>query len=431
MNKHCKTTLAAFSVFASCFICTGANAQDLKLNPKNGYTHDQALALFPKFDKKTWNMDKDYDFSRFAYLNTSQFFPIAVIHRAGPVSKLKRALNPEFGKIRAKTAAGEMTLDEWTAGHLDGVLIIHKGVIVYEKYPRMRPHDKHIWWSVSKSVAGTIVGMLEEQGLVDVSKPVETYIKQFKGTDWAGTPVIDILDMASGSEGLEADDPEAYTNPESSYGLFEASLGMQPMTAKTMFSTYDYIPTLKRQKPSGKKYEYHSVNTFVCGWIAESVTGKAYAELVSEMIWQHMGAESDGQIVVSPAGAAASHGAISSTLRDLGRYGMLFTPSWNKVAKKKVIPDTLIKRIQKTGRPEIFRAGITAPKIESYMGEKVAFETRQWDFVLHDGDFGKYGYHGQTLYISSAKDLVVVNFATGKGYDTSSFSRAIRKSLGQ
>ena len=63
------------------------------------------------------------------------------------------------------------------------------------------------------------------------------------------------------------------------------------------------------------------------------------------------------------------------------------------------------------------------------MGEKVAFETRQWDFVLKDGDFGKSGYHGQTLYISPSRDLVVVSFATGKGYDTWSFARAIAKSL--
>lgn len=416
--------IVAFGVARSVY------AQDTTgLTPSQGYTQKQVLGLSPKFDKASWNLDGNLDFTRFAYLNTWHFFPHALIHRAGPVSELESALSPGIGKIKAKTAAGEMSLDEWTTDHTDGVLVIHKGKIIYEKYPRMRPYDKHIWWSVSKSVAGTIVGMLEEQGLVDVSKPVETYIEEFKGTDWEGTPVIDILDMASGSEGLEADDPEAYTNPESPYGLYESSLGMQPKTLKTTFSTYDYIPTLKRQKPSGQKYEYHSINTFVCGWIAERVTGKPYAELVSEMIWQRMGAESDGLIIISPAGAAASHGAISSTLRDLGRYGMLFTPSWHKVAKEKVIPDALIKRIQTTGRPEIYRAGITAPKIDAYMGEKVAFETRQWDFVLRDGDFGKYGYHGQTLYISPSKDLVVVNFATGKGYDTSSFSRAIAKSL--
>ena len=92
-------------------------------------------------------------------------------------------------------------------------------------------------------------------------------------------------------------------------------------------------------------------------------------------------------------------------------------------------PDALIKRIQTEGRPEIYSTGLLADKINSYLGEEVAFETRQWDFVLEDGDFGKSGYHGQTLYISPSKDLVVVSLATGKGYDTWSFARAIRKSL--
>ena len=51
-------------------------------------------------------------------------------------------------------------------------------------------------------------------------------------------------------------------------------LGIQPATGEAPKSTYDYISTLKRQKPSGKKFEYTSVNTFVVAWLAEKVTGK-------------------------------------------------------------------------------------------------------------------------------------------------------------
>lgn len=424
MRKLLDMLAVACGIFV--FITAPSVADDLQ--PDKGYTQEQMKTLFPKFDKATWNVEGQ-DFSRFVYLNTSQFFPQALIHRGGPIADLAFAPDPQIGKIRAKTEEGELTLDEWSADHLDACIVIKDGQIIYEKYPRMRPFDKHIWWSVSKSVAGTIVGILEEQGLVDVSEPVETYVDQLKGTDWEGTPVIDILDMASGMTGLEADDPEAYTNSESPYGLFEASLGTQPMTPKTMFSTYDYLATLKRQKPSGMKFEYTSVNTFVLGWIAESVTNKPYAQLVSEVFWQKMGAESDGSIIVSPAGAASSHGGISSTLRDLGRYGMLFTPSWDKVANDKVVSDAVIRTIQTTGRSQIFETGLISPKINEYMGEKVAFETRQWDFVLEDGDFGKSGYHGQTLYISPSKDLVVASFATGKHYDTWAFAREIAKSF--
>ena len=156
MNERIQTVSL---IMAMSFFSIVANGQDLKLNPKNGYTHEQATALFSKFDLATWNLDWG-DLSRFAYINTSPFFPHALIHRDGPVSQLQSAPNAAIGKTKAKTHAGVMTLDEWPAGHLGGCIVILDGKIVYERYPRMRPRDKHIWWSVSKSVAGTIVGML-------------------------------------------------------------------------------------------------------------------------------------------------------------------------------------------------------------------------------------------------------------------------------
>jgi CubicO group peptidase (beta-lactamase class C family) len=266
---------------------------------------------------------------------------------------------------------------------------------------------------------------LEEQGLVNVNKPIETYISELASSEWAGTPIIDILDMASGMEGLEADDPEAYTNPESPYGLFEASLGYQPSTPNTMKSTYEYIATLKRQKESGKRDEYTSVNTFVLSWLVEKLLDKPYAEIVSETFWQKIGAETDAMIGVSPVGAPGSSGLVSSTLRDLARYGLLYTPSWNKISEEKVIPDSLIKRIQEEGRPALFNAGLAKETWGEYMGEDAIFGTRQFDFVTKDGDFAKTGYHGQTLYISPSKDLVVASFATGELYDTYRFARVI------
>jgi len=402
--------------------------QNLELHPEQGYTLDHISALYPRFNLSTWALEDDIDFTRYNYLNMSRFFTHALIHRAGPISGLKSSLDPTIGKTKAATYAGEMTLDDWTAGYLDACIVVQAGKILYEKYPRMRPQDKHIWWSVSKTFAGTIVGLLEEKGFVDVSKPIETYLSELTDSDWKGTPVIDILDMASGMTGLEADDPEAYTNPESPYGLFEASLGVQPSSPKTMKSTYEYVATLKRQKPSGQKDEYSSVNTFVLSWLIEKVTGKPYAEVVSETFWQKIGAESDAMIVVSPVGASGAHGLISSTLRDLARYGLLYTPSWSKVAQEIIIPESLIKRIQKEGRPSLFNAGLAKEVWGEYIGEDAIFGTRQFDFVTKDGDFAKSGYHGQTFYISPSKDLVVASFGTGEQYDTYRFARAIAKS---
>ena len=403
--------------------------EDLNLDPSKGYTQTQIRALYARYSLKEWALDSDRDMSRFVYLNLPRFFPHAVIQRAGPISPLQSAPDPDIGKTSAKTYAGEMTLDAWAAGHLDGCIVVRDGKIIYETYPRMRPNDKHIWWSVSKTFTGTAVGLLEEQGLVDVEQPIETYIAALSESAWSGTPVIDILDMASGMTGLESDDPEAYTNPDSPYALYESSLGYQVPTEKTMKSTYEYMTTMERQKPSGQVDEYTSVNTFVLAWLLEDLLDKPFAEIVSELFWSKIGAQADALLGVSAIGAPGASGLISSTLRDLARYGLLYTPSWRVVAREQVIPDALIKRIQTEGRPALYQAGSSKAVWDDYMGEACLWGTRQFDFVTQDGDFAKTGYHGQTFYISPGKNLVVASFGTGEEYDTYRYARAIAKAL--
>ncbi len=174
---------------------------------------------------------------------------------------------------------------------------------------------------------------------------------------------IDVLDMASGTSALEADDPGAYTTDKSRYNRYKASLGTRPKTPMTLDSTYEYVAILPQHRPNGEAFEYTSVNTFVCAWLVEHVTGQPLAEVISQRIWQKMGAESDAMIMISPLGAP-HNSSINSTLRDLGRYGLLFTPSWKTVAKEQVISDAYLNKIQKGGRPEIFdtlgRVTITA-----------------------------------------------------------------------
>ncbi|MDN3680873.1 serine hydrolase domain-containing protein [Vibrio tapetis subsp. quintayensis] len=416
------TSIAASLVLASSL----AIATPSDINPSEGYTQQQSAQFKKDFDINTYQLAVDEDLTRFTYLNMSEFFNHEMIARKGQVTELVTKIDNNIGDVKVNTSHGELTLDQWTKDHLDGVIVVHKGKIVYEKYPRMQAQDKHLWWSISKSVTGTLLGMLEVEGKVNIQDNIEKYIPELNGSDWAGTSVRDIAEMASGMSGLEADDPEAYTNQESPYGLFESSLGLVGQTPKTMKSTYDYMTKLERLKNSGEKHEYTSVNTFVLAWLIEKVTGQTYAEVIEERIWQHIGAENDAMLQVSPSGAPGAHGAISSTLRDLARYGMLFTPSSNK---KGVISDKLIKNVQTMGRPEVLKAGIGFDYFNGYFLGDLQSTAYQWDGIMTDGDFAKAGYHGQTLYVSPDKDLVVASFATNQAYYTFSYARQIAKNL--
>jgi CubicO group peptidase (beta-lactamase class C family) len=371
-------------------------------------TLEESERMHAAFDLATWQVAEG-DAGAHYLLRTTEFFPQAVIHRAGPVSELPPAPMPEIGQIAAATELGCLTLDEFVArGPVHGFVVAHRGTIVYERYPGMRPFDRHLIWSITKTFPAALVAMLTAEGRVDVAAPVDAYLPELSGTAWAGTPIQDVLDMASGIDCLEVDDPNAYTNPNSLFYPYESSLGMLPPSPLAR-SPREYVASLQRRRPSGEAFEYASVDTFVLGWLAERLFDQPFAEIVSERVWRRMGAEADAACIVGPDGTAATHGGMTATLRDIVRWGMLHTPSWRRISDEPVLPPNYVEAIQ-SGRPEMFDRAALGQQLIKRLGERPRHNAWQWDFVMEDGDFFKSGYRGQGLYVSPARDLVIAYF---------------------
>jgi CubicO group peptidase (beta-lactamase class C family) len=266
--------------------------------------------------------------------------------------------------------------------------------------------------SVSKGYASTLVAILEDRGLIDRDAAIETYLPELQDSGWEGVPVLDVLDMASGIDCHERI-KGAYTDPAECYYQFEAALGWLGATAATFDSPYEYVASLGSHRSAGEAFEYTSPNTFILSWLVERVANRTYAELLSDKIWQRIGAESDGLLATPRRGAPIAHGGISATLRDVARFGLLFTPSWNVVATEPVVSSTYAEWIRTGGRPEILDKGIHTHRDRLRVdGEMPRHNTYQWDFVMDDGDFFKGGYGGSGLYISPGRDLVVAYFGT-------------------
>ena len=401
-------------------------------NPDSGYSAEADSAYRAILTPQDWMEADNLDARRFGIMHAEDFMTTAAIAKGAVVKTPTIHLYDSFNDVEVETSLGTQRFETWVDNKLDGCIIVYKGAIVYEKYPYMRPVDKHVWFSTTKSLSGTLVGLLEAEGLIDVSLPIETYITEFEGSEWAGTPVIDILDMASGMLGRDpVEEPYESYDPIMDAPLlqFLGTLGLYGIVP-TIASTYEFLPTVGRQKPYGEKYEYNNLCTFVCGWLAEKVSGKPFPQLLSERIWSKMGAEQDGIVSISPEGACGTLGLFSSTLRDMARYGMLFTPSWPIIANEQVIPNSLIEKIQNDGRASICDAGINKPAWSNTLGEEILYGTRQWDFVMDDGDFGKGGAHGQGLYISPDKDMVMAFFAThDENFEAYRYARTIAKLL--
>lgn len=359
------------------------------------------------------------DKTRYAWQNLSGFFYTQQVLRDGPISFLPEHITPDIGEITFKRpdSPQETVNQHFDESNMDALLVIHQGNIVFERYKTMRPFDKHMWFSCSKVIPGTMVALLEHEGKVDVKKFVSDYVPQLKGSDWDKVTVEETLDMATGLDSTEHEEPndDARVNPIRGWYKWAVSIGIFEDKEHLNQSPYDILRAMKKVKPGHTAFEYNSINTFILELLINEVTGKPLCEVFGERVWRKIGAQNDAFIGVTKFGLGNGWGFMNTTLRDMGRWGMIFTPSWNKVSAEQIIPDELLKKVQTGGRPEIFLEGFVGKELQhSFPDIQGLTNCYQWDIVFPDGDIYKGGVGGQGTYISPSRDVVVAWFSTGK-----------------
>jgi CubicO group peptidase (beta-lactamase class C family) len=373
------------------------------------------------------------DKTLYAWQNLSAFQYTMQIDRDGPISELPEKIDPEIGQIEF-TRPGkvpETVAEHFESSTMDALLVLHKGNVVYERYKTMRPFDKHQWFSCSKVVPGTMVALLALEGKIDVNKPVSDYVTELKGSSWDEVTVQETLDMATGLDSTEHEEPndDARVNPERGWYKWAVSLGLFEDKEHLNQSPIDVLRNMKKVKPGNTVFEYNSINPFVLELIVNEVTDQTLNEVFGERVWRKIGAQNDAFVGVTKQGYGNAWGFINTTLRDMGRFAMIYTPSWNKVSQERIIPPALIDSIQHGGKPEIYLGGFVGKELQHSFPDIEGLSNRdQWDIVFPDGDFYKGGVGGQGIYISPSADTVVVWFSTGKQQEEI-LARAIAKHL--
>lgn len=375
------------SIFALWNICS--YAQQLY------YTTREVQTIHDSIDQSRWDIGGRLSQYSFRYM--SEFFPVGIIHKSSQPYLFRNNPKKSFDNIVIKSGKDTSTFEDYLKElHIAGFIVVHKGTIVYEKYFSMLPEDQHTLQSVTKVITSTIITSLINEKKIDIDQSIEKYISELTGTDWQGISVKDILNMRSGMDSYSIDfSTGPFTNPQHKNYQLESALGIFPKANNTPASAFKFIAGLKKDTLPGLNAEYSNINTFVLGWLAERVTGKKYADLVSESIWKPMGASSNAYVCLSDKGIPWPHGGISATLRDLARFGMLFTNSEIRSRNESLISFSQLK--------EIFEA----PPIEhSPIPLKWAY---QWD-LANDGVMMKSGFGGQALYIHPEKEIVIAYY---------------------
>lgn len=395
---------------------------------KDGFTPAQATGLLGRFANQ--EAMQGGDVSLFGFLNFPEVQKTAIVARTGPVVALENAIDPTLGKVRVNGHLGEMSLDEYLVdprSRVQGIAAVHRGRIVFERYPGMRPNGYHVWMSATKTQASLIVRLLAEEGKVDVNAPVETYVSGLGRTAWKGVKVIDVLDMRTGMDAVESVATRA--DPDSITMRMNLAGSGVPYKGKVE-TMLEVLQAARSLKSPGLAFDYGSPITLALVMLAEEVAGRRWCDLFEERVWSRMTVEGDMLMGVAPDGLALAHGLAISRLRDAARFGMLYTPSWKKAARERIVSEAYVNEIQSGGDASIyFKGEMGNAMVKYFAGEHPVSNHWQWDAVFADGDFYKSGLMGQGIYVSPSRDAVVAFFSTVYDSNLAAYARAIAKAL--
>ena len=296
------------------------------------------------------------------------------------------------------------SIDEIAAHQfIDGLLIIKDGEIVVENYYGHLTQDRpHLMNSVSKSIVGLLAGKLAAQGVIDLEKPVSHYVPALAKSGYAPDSLQTVLDMRDGS-----DYTETYSDFTTTFRLQDCAIGWTDADycpKNGPIGLYEFLPTVGRDKSKLGTFSYRSGSTNVIGWVLEAATKQSLAELISEHVWQPMGAEFDANITVDEGGLVLADHGISATLRDLGRIGLLVLND-GKAFGNEVIPTAFIQDILgQQGDPTW-----PYPAPNGYMPYYRSF---WWGEGNPGGDISGYGIHGQFVRVVPEAGLVITMYST-------------------
>jgi CubicO group peptidase (beta-lactamase class C family) len=342
---------------------------------------------------------------RWAWSNIRQLVPTVNVWRgAGPASVLPREEH-DIGASASVTMDGrpmtfERMLEETYA---DGIAVLHRGKLIYERYfGALKPHKPHIAMSVTKSFTGTLAGILVAGGKIDPQAPVTDYVPELKASAFGDARVQETMDMTTGLEYTEV-----YTDKNSGvFGLRRAN-GMAPIEPGYEGPTniFDFLCAQKKQGEHGKAFAYKTVNSDVLAWICRRASGMTLSDLLSERIWIPMGAEEDAHYHVDRIGTESGGGGLSTSLRDLARFGETIR-NHGRFNGRQIVPSSVVEDIARGGDPAKFKpAGYTTLPGASYRN--------QW-WVTHNahGAYMARGVHGQGIYIDPKAEMVIARYAS-------------------
>ena len=345
--------------------------------------------------------------TRWIVSNFRQLIPTTQVSRGtGAPAPLPRALRADLDAV-SFTPLGKDTPMTWgqafDANYTDGVVVMHKGRIVYERYAgALRPEGQHISMSVTKSFFGTLGAMLVAEGKLDENAPVSRYVPELKDSAFGDATIRQVLDMRTGLKYSEN-----YLDPNAEIWQHTRAGGVLPRPPgyQGPQTFYEFLQTVKKEGEHGGTFAYKTVNSDALGWVIRRATGQSIGQLLSDRIWSRLGMEQDAYFTVDSVGNEFAGGGLNSGLRDMARFGEMMR-NQGKFNGQQIIPASVVQDITKGGDKSAFPQA-SFPTLPGW-----SYRNMWWVSNNEHGAYSARGIHGQAIYIDPKAEMVIARFAS-------------------
>ncbi|MDN5561446.1 MAG: serine hydrolase, partial [Psychrobacter sp.] len=340
---------------------------------------------------------------RWTVCHIRELMPTTDVSRGiGAPSKLSYALDKNIDAITfmptnsKRLMTWKQSLD---ANYTDGIMVMHHGKVVYERQNGcLNELGNHAAMSMTKSMTGLLAEILVTEGKLDDKALVASIIPELKNSGFGDATVRQVMDMTTA-----LDYSEDYADPNADIWKYSeaASPLPKPKDYKGPNGYFEYLQTVKKNGEHGEAFNYRTINSDALGWIISRTTGKAVNELLSERIWQKIGAEQSAYMTVDAKGTPFAGGGLSAGLHDMARIGSLMLNK-GEINGERLFPAAVVDNIEAGGDKEAFA------KADYKQLTNGSYTSMWWLFNNPTPIYAARGVHGQTVYVDPAADMVIV-----------------------
>ncbi len=276
----------------------------------------------------------------------------------------------------------------------EGLMVIQNDTVVYESYHLGLKEDMpHISWSMAKSFISTLLGIMVDEGKIELEKTVTDYLPEFIGTGYEGVRVKDVLQMSSGVKFNE------------DYADFSSDINRFGRAFALGSSLKSFSKSLKNEKKPGSYNQYVSIDTQVLGLLISEVSGRSLTTLTQELIWEPLGMQDPAYWIVDKTGFEVALGGLNASLRDYAKLGLLYLNK-GTYKEKKIVSQKWVEEAIKPDAPHLL------PNQTELSNNHFGYGYQWWTPQFPQNDFFAVGIYSQFVYVNQEKNLVIAKLSS-------------------